>query len=209
MKIRNINKNQQSFSGAFACVNGEWITLTRGGQKVATKAVKRNVEEHSLDFFVRNYSKDAYGRVYVVKNKEFNSFFRKNFNEFKKTLDLDVNRYIADLNKYVNYHRIEASKEQPTRTYLILTGKEAVQLKTLNNKDERGQFIRELFGKVNIDIDEKRQIKFNYASGMPKVPTPEFREKHGAAWMEALRANLFIADAKKDANVQKRLAAMA
>lgn len=201
MEVKKIN-NKQSFASAYACVNGEWVNLTRGGKKVSIKAIRQNVEWHSLDHFIKEYNTDKNGKVHSVPFKEFNAIVKKKFNEYKKVKD-SFETILAKANTYVNYHRIVLRKQDVNDIHLILTGKEAYQLSRASGK-EKGQFIRNLLNKAKVELGDRHQIEYDIAPERPENVSDGFMKKHGLAWYEATRANYVIKKAKEDAEFCKQ-----
>lgn len=202
MEVKTVNK--QNFASAYACISGEWVNLSRGGKKVPIKAVRQNVEWHSLDCFIKCYGADKNGRVHSVKDKEFNSIIKKEFNKYKK-IKTGFETILENANTYINYHRIDAGKKNINDIHLILTGKEALQLNRSSGK-EKGQFIRKLFAKANVDLGDRNKIEYDCVPKFPENDSVSFRERHGLAWYEAARANYAIKEAKDDAEFCKQIA---
>lgn len=203
MEVKAVN-NKQNFTSAYACINGEWRNLVRGGKKVSVKAVKQNVETHSLDGFLKSYEKNKkgeikYGEDVLKNNPSFKPNYYKNHSFYRFCNDIVSN-------VYVRFHKIAmGEKPQDGPVYMILTGKEAVQDYSLKTNQERGMFIRKLLKKGNISLEDRNKISYNFTDKIE--PDKEYMKKHGLAWIDASRANFVIKEAKRDAGIDKELTA--
>lgn len=204
MEIKKISNNQD-FASAYACINGEWVNLARSGRNVSIKAIRKNVESHSFDYFLKSYRTDKKGNVHIAQDKEFNSIIKKIFNKYKKT-KTGFETILKNSNTYINYHEIDSSTKTSNKIHLILTGKEAVKL-SQGTKKENGQFIRSLFKKADIDLEDRSFIAYNYVTKYPEDSPIGFKKKYGLCWYEQERVNEVIKDAKKDAELCKKFTA--
>lgn len=202
MEVKTINK--QNFTAAYACINGEWYNLARGAKKVSIKAVRKSIKDHALDYFSKYYKTDKNKNVYYTKNKEFNAALKKlTGNSLSKNKQIAFIDIFNNKDIYVNYHRINSNAKELSDLYLILTGKEAMQL-SQGTKKEKGQFIRSLFKKSNININNRNTILYNCATIYPEA-SKNFNKKHGLTWYELARANSIIKCAKKDAEITRKM----
>lgn len=114
--------------------------------------------------------------------------------------------YMFTWNSQENYHEIDSSTKTPNKIHLTLTGKEAVQL-SQRNKKEKGQFIRALFTKAGVDLENRSLIMYDYVT---KHPNPAgLKKKSGLDWNEAKRVQKTIKDAQVDTELYKKSLATA
>jgi len=202
MKVNKI-QNQQKFTSAYACVNGEWLNLSKSGKKVSVKAIKENVESHALDYFTKGYSRDKSGNV--IYDNEYNSLISKipayKTNVYKKNAHIDFLDIMNNADVFVRFHKIGSTEKQPSLIHMILTGKEAVQ-EYATKGEEKGKFIRTLFKTGKVDLEDRNRISYNIAPNRPE-PTSNFKAKHGHAWYEAARTDFVVKDSAVEANIDK------
>lgn len=190
MKIDN-SSGKQNFTSAYAYINGEWLNLARGGKKVSVQAIKKNVEIHALDGFLKSYCYNRNGELVYDNKITLKNMQRYKPNWYKHNYFKDSrDRKHSDI--YVRLHKVGLSGEpQDKETFIILTGKEAAREKDIKTLKGKGQFLRKLLSKGNIPHNNEKLLSHKFLI----EPKTDFIPKHGLAWIDASRVDQFIKEA--------------